>query len=173
MGQIPKKRSPSRWPVAGQQQVNKPPQRSVPISTGYSALQMPTLCLRAGFYYRSLKMTLLGMSIQGLRVLSIRFKRDWTLDSFHIRSARTKRGCWCSCCRASGWADRSSHFYEGYWLNFSNIYPWNLWLQSKYKFHHSQLAPSTILWGLMLFPFQNFCLFVYKTIPWPKSNRAY
>lgn len=37
-------------------------------------------------------------------------------------------------------------------LNFSNIYPWNPWLQSKYKFHQPQLAPLTILQDLMLFP---------------------
>lgn len=76
-------------------------------------------------------------------------------------------------CRASVPADKSTDFYEGYWLNFSNIYPWNFWHQSRYKFHHPQLAPSAALRGLMLFPFQRFCLFVYKTILWHTPSGVY
>lgn len=62
---------------------------------------------------------------------------------------------------------------QGLLTEFSNIYPWNLWHQSRYKFHHPQSAPSAALRGLMLFHFQRFCLFIYKTILWHIPTRVY
>lgn len=128
-------------PLRGHQQKNKPPNTATLTGMSYAVLTNACLVLMCGILEQKLKMALPGL-------------RPWGV--FHWIWERLNYGLpphpMLSHCRASGPADRSSHFYEGYWLNFSNVYPWNLWLQSKYKFHQPQLAPLTILQGLMLFP---------------------
>lgn len=145
--------------------MNKPPwhRHTPPAQVVRTHKCLPTIRV----LQQKAKTTLLRISTPGLLRFWVRLDSRLFPHSFCQSSVRLGMldHCW-----ATVPADRSTRLYEGYWLNFSNIYPWNFWHQSRHKFHHPQSAPCE---ARCFFPFQRFCLFVYKTILWPIPSGAY
>lgn len=124
-----------------------------PISTGCSAHTNSFLALTHGGLQQKAKITSLRISIQGLlRFLSIGFKTEWALDSFHVCLARAQQG-W-GCLAAAGPVYQQTEA-----LTFTGVIDWILVIFIPETFGTRQDINSTILsWRLEL-PQEAWCYF--------------